>query len=58
MYVYTSSFRQKALYAHLTLQHDISEIHTYYMLVLMDSQSKNQRLVGRLEISSAKLRFD
>ena len=31
MYVYTSSFRQKAVYAHLPL-HDISEVHTYYML--------------------------
>lgn len=32
MYVYKRSFRQKLVYAHLPLQHDISEVHTYYML--------------------------
>ena len=32
MHVYSSSFRQKAVDAHLPLQHDITEVHTYYMV--------------------------
>ena len=57
MYVYPSSFRQKAVFVHLPLQRDITEVHAYCMLQLNGFQSKTHRLVGKLEIFFAKLQL-